>query len=583
MKKTFFKLYEFLNSSEKNKFSFILLVTFLTFILEFVSLFSIPAFFGLITENELIIKNFEKLFDAFNLKISLDRQNIIYIGIIIIFIFFVKNLLSFFLLVYENKFCENVKNRLTEKLYSNFVYSDFEKLISFNPSNISRTVSSSVNEAFLYMQSIIGLFKELLAIIAIFLILLIVNPQAVIIIFVLFSIIIFNYFKFIKPFLHNAGIENQNLQSKIIRILNETFGSIKELRVLNKENEIKNYFLKDVKTYNKNFRFFNIIQRLPKILLEVIFLIVLMLVTIYFFGKNQSLISLMPEIILYTMISIRFIPAFNSLSSSFTYIKIGGAAINIIFNDLKKLQKSKDDYKISKNRNIIYKNGKDNFLTIKNLFYQYPNKSNFTLENINVSIDAGSTVVITGSTGSGKTTLMNLILGFLKPTSGNILHFGKNIQELKENWFNKISYVSQSCYLMDTSIKNNITFNFIEENVDHQKLEKAIKLSNLSKFVESLPQKENTLVGNDGVKISGGERQRIAIARAIYKNSNIVFMDEFSSALDAKTEENIFKNFLKEFENKTIITISHRENIIKKSDVILNMTNKNLEKKINKK
>ena len=292
----------------------------------------------------------------------------------------------------------------------------------------------------------------------------------------------------------------------------------------------------------------------------------------------------MPEIILYTMISIRFIPAFNSLSSSFTYIKIGGAAINIIFNDLKKLQKSKDDYKISKNRNIIYKNGKDNFLTIKNLFYQYPNKSNFTLENINVSIDAGSTVVITGSTGSGKTTLMNLILGFLKPTSGNILHFGKNIQELKENWFNKISYVSHLyIYLMDTSIKNNITFNFIEENVDHQKLEKAIKLSNLSKFVESLPQKENTLVGNDGVKISGGERQRIAIARAIYKNSNIVFMDEFSSALDAKTEENIFKNFLKEFENKTIITISHRENIIKKSDVILNMTNKNLEKKINKK
>ena len=128
--------------------------------------------------------------------------------------FFCEKLIVIFLLVYENKFCENVKNRLTEKLYSNFVYSDFEKLISFNPSNISRTVSSSVNEAFLYMQSIIGLFKELLAIIAIFLILLIVNPQAVIIIFVLFSIIIFNYFKFIKPFLHNAGIENQNLQSK---------------------------------------------------------------------------------------------------------------------------------------------------------------------------------------------------------------------------------------------------------------------------------------------------------------------------------------------------------------------------------
>lgn len=583
MKKTFFRLYKFLNSSERNKLRFILLVTFITFIVEFVSLFSIPAFFGLITENKLIIENFENFLATYNLQINLDKKNIVYLGVLIILIFFVKNLLSFYLLIFENKFCENVKNRLTKKLYSNFIYSDFEQLISFNPSNISRTVSSSVNDAFLYVQSIIGLFKELLTIIAIFLILVFVNPQAVILIFVLFTFIIFNYFKFIKPFLHKAGIENQDLQSKIIRVLNETFGSIKELRVLNKEDEIKNYFFKDVKNFNKNFRFFNIIQRLPKILLELIFLIILMLVTLYFFGKDQNFISLMPEIILYTLISLRFIPAFNSLSSSFTYIKIGGAAINTIFNDLQKLHKNEDDYKIVREKNIVCHGNKDKFLTLKNISYKYSNKVNPTLENINVSLDAGSTIVITGSTGSGKTTLMNLILGFLKPTSGNISHFGKNIQELKEDWFNKISYVSQSCYLMDTSIKNNITFNFIEENVDHQKLEKALKLSNLSKFVESLPQKENTLVGNDGVKISGGERQRIAIARAIYKNSNIVFMDEFSSALDAKTEENIFKNLLKEFENKTIITISHRENIIKKSDVILNMNNKNLEKKINTK
>ena len=288
----------------------------------------------------------------------------------------------------------------------------------------------------------------------------------------------------------------------------------------------------------------------------------------------------MPEIILYTIVSLRFIPAFNSLSSSFTYLKIGEASINTIFDDLKRLNYKSDNEK-SKKLNVILKSSKQKFLSIENLSYKYPGKKDFTLKDININLDKGNTVVITGSTGSGKTTLMNLMLGLLKPSEGNIFYYGENIYSLSRIWSNHISYVSQSCYLMDTSIKNNITFNFAQEKIDSEKLEKAINLSNLNKFVDSLPQRANTQVGNDGIKISGGERQRIAIARAIYKNSDTIFMDEFSSALDAETEELIFKNLSKEFKQKTLITISHRENIIKNSDVILNMFKGNLEKKSN--
>ena len=180
-------------------------------------------------------------------------------------------------------------------------------------------------------------------------------------------------------------------------------------------------------------------------------------------------------------------------------------------------------------------------------------------------------IVFEGIEASGKTTLMNLMLGFLKPHSGNIYYLGKNIKELSKEWTNQVSYVSQSCYLMDKSIKDNITFNFKNEKIDSKKFNKALVLSNLNDFIESLPAKENTKVGNDGVQLSGGERQRIAIARAIYKDCNLIFMDEFSSALDAKTEELIFNNLTKEFKDKTIMTISHREKIIKKCDKNFNM------------
>ena len=253
MKKTFFRLYNFLNQNEKNKLKFIFFITSLSFILEFVSISSIPIFFGLVTEKQIIIENFSKFLLFFGIEIILSKENIILIGIIVVMIFLIKNLLLFYLLIYENKFYEHVKNRLSEKLYSDFIFSDYERLLNFNPSNISRTIVSSVNDAFLYIQSLVGLYKELLAILAIFLLILLVNPLTVIFIFLLFSVVLFGYYKFLKPFLHNAGRENQFLLSKIIKVLNETFGSLKELRILKKEKDIKDNFLIDIYTYNRNF------------------------------------------------------------------------------------------------------------------------------------------------------------------------------------------------------------------------------------------------------------------------------------------------------------------------------------------
>ncbi len=568
MKKTFIKFFSFLNKKEKTKLKIILFITSLSFILEFLSLASIPIFFGLVTKNLLITQNFQEFLNVFNLKFIPNNEMMKNIGILIVLIFVIKNLLLSYLLFYENKFYENIKNRLSENIYSNFIHAEYENLLNFNPSSISRTIVS-VHEVFLYIQSIVGLFKEMLAIFAIFLILILVNPQVVIIISLLFTLVMYGYFKFLKPFLKKAGEENQNLLSKIIKLLNETFGSIKELKILKKEEKIKENFLRNVSHYNKNFFYYNVIQKFPKILLEVIFLTLLMGITIIFIKQDQNFISLMPEIVLYAIVSLRFIPAFNSLSTSFTYLKIGEASINVIFSDQIRLSaKNKNQNKYLTNFKKEEKNNE--YLLIKNLRFKYPQSSSDTINSINAKIDKGNKVSITGKSGSGKSTLMHLMLSILKPDTGNIYFEGNSIYEDSNDWLKKISYVSQSCYLLDSTIESNITFNF-DNNIDKQKLDEAIHLANLEDFIKAQPSGLKTFVGNDGIKISGGERQRIAIARAIYKNSEIIFMDEFSSALDEKNEELIFLNLLKTYKDKTIILISHRPNVIRYCDKNINI------------
>lgn len=566
--KTFFKFYNFLLNNEKNRLKFIFFITSIVFILEFISISSLPIFFGLVTEQKIILEKFNEFLLFFQLEniLSKNRDNlIIYLGLIVFIIFLIKNLIMSFLLIYENKYYETVRNRLTSKLYEDFLNSDLQTIVNYNPSNISRTSILSVNEAFLYIQSIIGLYKEILTIFALFLILYLINPTEVLIIFAFFSLVAFTYYKILKPFLITAGEKNQLLLSKIFKNLNETFGMAKELKILDKDQKIREKFMNDIKNYNRNIFYFNTIQKYPKILLEVIFLTILLVLITSLLLKNKDFISFMPEIAAYTIVGLRFIPAFNSISSNYTYLQIGEASVNTIHNDIKYFSNFKENnLDILLNQDI--QNSNKNYLSIHKLNYNHPNKNNILIEDFSASIKKGESIVITGSTGSGKSTFLHLLMGFLKPNSGGVYYLGKNINNKELNWIEKISFVSQTCYLLDDTIKNNIVLNFSGKKIDKEKYDKSIKLAQLGSFLKSLPRGDNSIIGNDGIKISGGERQRIAIARAIYKDSEIIFMDEFSSALDSITEEQIFNNIRSEFKNKTIISVSHRENIINKSE-----------------
>ena len=196
-------------------------------------------------------------------------------------------------------------------------------------------------------------------------------------------------------------------------------------------------------------------------------------------------------------------------------------------------------------------------IELKNIFYKYPGKDEYIFEDASIKINKGDKILIKGKTGSGKSTLIDLVLGFQKPLSGKIIVDDKEISLSEKNWFENISYVPQSIYMFDESIKHNITLNDNTERFNNDLFDQSLESADLLNFVNSLPDKENTLVGETGLNISGGQKQRIGLARALYKNSSIIILDESTNALDDQTESNILDS-LKSKKDKTIIFISHK-------------------------
>tara|TARA_Y100000590_G_scaffold268747_1_gene301797 strand:+ start:61 stop:837 length:777 start_codon:yes stop_codon:yes gene_type:complete len=252
-------------------------------------------------------------------------------------------------------------------------------------------------------------------------------------------------------------------------------------------------------------------------------------------------------------------------------MKITTPSLNLLSKEIKVINEFLNKNLTYSEKNKINKIDKHSYLDIKNLSFSYSNNKIVQLNNINLSLKKGSIIGITGKTGSGKSTLFHLMLGLIKPKTGNIFYNGESIFSNLNSWREKIGYISQNVFLLDSSIKNNITFNFLDEAIDSKKLEKAIEIAQLQKKISSLPNGLDTNVGSDGLKLSGGERQRIALARALYRDPEIYFMDESTSALDVNTENLILEAIKKDVSNKTVILIAHRKTTLDKCDEVLTL------------
>jgi HlyD family secretion protein len=356
-------------------------------------------------------------------------------------------------------------------------------------------------------------------------------------------------------------------QANKLKTLHESFGGIKEIILTNSfDNFYKKYSLA-VETYNKKFSDYLKLSQLPRSILElisIIMIIIILIVMLKIFNSDFDIV--LPIIGIYALGGLRAIPAIQTLFQSVAQIKSSLPSLNLIYEDFYKSKYTKYEDKTINNQSSIFFNKE---ISLKNISYFYASQKNNAINNISLKIKKNQFTSIIGPNGSGKSTLVNIILGILKPQTGSL--FIDNLELNHENkhlWQKKIGYVSQDIFLFDDTIFNNITFGLNKKELENIDIKKILKDSKLDIFVEQLPQGINTRVGENGVYLSGGQKQKIAIARCLIRDSEVIIFDEATSVLDIDSESNLNNIILNYMNKKTLIIISHKFENIKNSDII---------------
>ncbi len=572
-------IFSLLDKKKKIELKVLFILIGIYFFFEFISLASIPIFVGIISDPELIINKFDSLLNTGISKTYDHSQYQLFFAAAVIIIFLLKNIYLILLTIFEANFLKKFKTFISDKLFSFYTKLPYSYHLKNNPSKLTKIVSDDVQNASGYIQHTLGLVRESIALVVIFVLLFIVNWLLALIIFLLLVTVSSIYLKIIRPFLKSASEKNQLIRKGMFQTISEVFGMIKEIKIYSKENQIVEFYNKDNAKFEKNLYYFYIINKLPKVVLEIFALALIIIVSLVFFNIGDDYTKHFPTLALLTVATIRFIPAFNGIVTALSYLKIFQVSLNLISKEIKEMELLAIENLNVTNLESSTKSEKNDYLQIKNLSFRYPNKDDYLIKDVSFKIDRGSKIAITGETGSGKSTLTHLILGLFSPENGDILFENKSIFKNIMHWRKKLGYVPQKTYLLDSTIEKNIAFNFFNEDVDKSKMEKAIHIANLSQKIDDLPQGLKTKVGSDGIRFSGGEKQRIALARAIYQDPEIIIMDEFTSSLDLDTENKILSLLSDFLKNKTSIIVSHRLNTIKNCDTVFHLNDKKLTEK----
>jgi ABC-type multidrug transport system fused ATPase/permease subunit len=347
--------------------------------------------------------------------------------------------------------------------------------------------------------------------------------------------------------------------------VNQSLGAIKEVKTLGRENFFSKAFSGHLLKYSYAQQTATLFAQSGRFFAEPMAIGLILGIMIFYLNTGKTTSSILITFSLFAVAAMRVLPSINRLNWGFTVIRFGIPSLDEVFSHLKKCEKFIIE---DLARKAIDRISFDNQIEFRNVSYKYRNSENHSLESFSLVITKKSKVALVGASGAGKSTAINLILGLLKPSSGDVLVDGKNIHESLFSWQQQIGYVPQSIYVLDDTIQNNVAFGVEKEFLDEEKVWAALQLAQLDSFVKGLPGGLDTMIGENGVRFSGGQRQRIGIARALYHEPKVLIMDEATAALDNKTEYSLINSIENLNEKCTVIWVAHRLSTVKNCDVI---------------
>ncbi len=540
--------------------------------LELLGVSAILPLIDVVMDPGVIERNRYFLFIKELFSIDSVKGFVLYISLLLVAIYIVKNVYLVFMNNTMIRFTKNCQVFLATKIMNVYVWQDYLFHVTHNTAELQRNIGYDVSQFIQFISSALQLLTEISVCIVLVGFLLMQDMFTTLAVAGILSVFIITTVSVLKSVLGHLGEKSRIVGARGTQISIQIFQGIKDIKVLNKEKFFINSFsenaIEDAGLQRKQ----QLYNYLPKPIMESICicgLLVVLSIRIVL-GSDDEISKFIPILSVFAVAAFRMLPSFNRITGYMGTIMFAKPSVNALFDDLKQVEL------LEKNTghgtgNAVLKLEKE--IRINDVSFAYPDTEKNILEHATLNIEKNTSVAIIGSSGAGKTTFVDVILGLLIPQSGAITADGKNIFDDIRGWHALVGYIPQEIYLIDDSIRRNIAFGIDDADIDDHAIERAVREAQLEDFIRSLPAGIETRVGERGTMISGGQRQRVGIARALYHNPQILIMDEATSALDNATEKAVMEAINNFQGNKTIIVIAHRLSTIRNCDYIYEVVN----------
>ncbi|TVY05632.1 ABC transporter ATP-binding protein [Paenibacillus cremeus] len=575
MKDTFEKLWVLFTKSDRKKFLLLFFMMIIAAIFETIGIGLVVPFVGIVT-NPSMIKEHSILLNVYDALNFQSTNAFILFGVgVLLTIFIIKNL---YLLLFNNtqyRVIFNQRVKLSRKMFKEYLTKPYTFHLQRNSAELIRNVNEEVTKIFTgILLSGFQLLTEIIVILFILTLLILTAPLATFSSGILLGGSILLFFKIFRKKITHLGKEDQRVSREVLKWVKQGLGASKEVKVSGKEDYFVNSYNRESQILTNNMIYKSTLDQVPRLFIETLLVSVVLITMIILVFQRIDMASLVSTMSLFAMAAFRLMPSITRIVAMLTSLRYSQPALTVVYNDLIKENEGKKavfNESTDESTQVKLNNDEKTFrssIKLENIYFRYPNQEEFSIKNLSLTIPIGKSVAFIGTSGAGKTTIVDIILGLLKTQKGRVLVDGRELEGILPIWKNKIGYIPQSIFLTDETIRRNVAFGIEDKDIDETALQKAIEDSQLKEFINTLSEGLDTVVGERGIRLSGGQRQRIGIARALYHNPEIIFLDEATSALDNETEREIMKAIDNLKGEKTLIIIAHRLSTIENCDIV---------------